>query len=365
MVWNVSYWANVGKRILYLFAILIGLYLSFKLAIFYMPFLIAFIISLMMEPAIRYLMKKTNLTRKLSSIIIFIITFGIIIGGLAWGIGTLISESTNLLQGMNKYFEKAYIQIQELIASFNFDKIQLSDELLKIIQESAGDILYKISIWTTGVLNNLISVITSLPTIMIYLVITILSLYFICTDKIYMLDMLEHHMPRIWVRKIGIHLKEITTTLGGYLKAELTLILVSFVISLIGLYVFMFAGLNIHYPLLIALGIGFVDALPILGSGSVMVPWAIISALDGDLTLGISILVLWIIMSVVRQFLEPKLVSNKIGIHPIFTLIAMYTGFKTIGVMGMLLGPIILIIFKNIFGTLIEQGIIKTIFDRN
>ena len=343
MVWNVSYWANVGKRILYVFAILIGLYLSFKLAVFYIPFLIAFIISLMMEPAIRFLMKKTNLTRKISSIIIFIITFGIIIGGLAWGIATLISESTNLLQGINNYFEKAYIQIQE----------------------SAGDILYKVSIWTTSVLNNLINVITSLPTIMIYLVITILSLYFICTDKIYMLDMLEHHMPRIWVRKIGIHLKEITTTLGGYLKAELTLILVSFVISLIGLYVFMFAGLNIHYPLLIALGIGFVDALPILGSGSVMVPWAIIAALDGDLTLGISVLVLWIIMSVVRQFLEPKLVSNKIGIHPIFTLIAMYTGFKTIGVMGMLLGPIILIIFKNIFGTLIEQGIIKTIFDRN
>lgn len=364
MVWNVSYWANVGKRIIYVFAILISLYLSFKLAIFYMPFLIAFIISLMMEPAIRYLMRKTNLTRKISSIIIFIITFGIIIGALVWGIATLISESTNLLQGINNYFEKAYIQIQELIGSFNLDKIQFSEELLKIVQDSAGEILYKISTWITALLNNIINVITSLPTIVIYLVITILSLYFICTDKIYMLDIAEHHMPRLWVKKIGIHLKEITTTLGGYLKAELTLILVSFVISLIGLYIFMFAGLNINYPLLIALGIAFVDALPILGSGSVMVPWAAISALDGDLTLGISILVLWIIMSIVRQFLEPKLVSNKIGIHPIFTLVAMYTGFKIIGVMGMLLGPIILIIFKNIFGTLIEQGIIKTIFDR-
>ena len=70
-------------------------------------------------------------------------------------------------------------------------------------------------------------------------------------------------------------------------------------------------------------------------------------------------------MSVVRQFLEPRLVSKNIGVHPIFTLIAMYTGFKFIGVMGLLLGPIALIIFKNIFASLIDQGVMKTIFDKN
>ena len=74
-----------------------------------------------------------------------------------------------------------------------------------------------------------------------------------------------------------------------------------------------------------------------------------ISALNGDLKLGIAIIILWVIMSVVRQFLEPKIVSGKIGIHPIFTLIAMYTGFKIVGVMGMLVGPIVLIIVKSIF----------------
>ena len=79
-----------------------------------------------------------------------------------------------------------------------------------------------------------------------------------------------------------------------------------------------------------------------------MVPWAIISALNGDIKLGIAVIVLWIIMSVVRQFLEPKIVSGRIGIHPIFTLIAMYTGFKVIGVMGMIVGPIALIIIKSI-----------------
>ena len=95
-----------------------------------------------------------------------------------------------------------------------------------------------------------------------------------------------------------------------------------------------------------------------------MIPWAIICALNGDINLGIAIIILLIIMSVVRQILEPKLVSKNIGVHPIFTLIAMYTGFKIIGVMGMLIGPIVLIIFKNIFANLIDKGVFKTIFDK-
>lgn len=207
--------------------------------------------------------------------------------------------------------------------------------------------------------------ITSIPTIAIYFVVTIMALYLICVDKVYILDQIEHHFPKRWVFKVGKHIKDLTQTLGGYLKAEATLILVSFIISLVGLYILKFAKFNIEFPLLMALFIGFVDALPILGSGTVMIPWAIISGLNGDLKLGIALIILLIIMSTVRQFLEPKLVSKHIGTHPIFTLIAMYTGFKFIGILGMLIGPIILIIIKNVFATLIDEGVVKSIFDRN
>ena len=92
-----------------------------------------------------------------------------------------------------------------------------------------------------------------------------------------------------------------------------------------------------------------------------MVPWAIISALNGELSLGIALIVIFAIILIVRQLVEPKVVSGQIGIHPIFTLIAMYTGFKTIGVLGLFIGPIILIILKNIFSVSIENGIIKSL----
>ena len=352
MIVNIPYWTRVAKNILYVVLLIIGLYLALKLSIFYMPFLIAFIISLMIEPLIKYIMKKTKLTRRTSSIIIFIIVSIILLGILAWIIITLFSESSSLLQGLNDYFDKASVQVRELIQRLNFDKIKLPDEVLNIVQESSGDFLQTVSNWIRNALNGLINIVTKIPEIAI------------CVDKIYILDQIEYHLPKVWVKRLSNHLKDLIQTLGGYLKAEATLILVSFIISLIGLYILSFLNFNIQYPLLMALFIGFVDALPILGSGTVMVPWAIISGLNGDLSLGIAILVLFIIMSIVRQFLEPKLVSKNIGVHPIFTLIAMYTGFKITGVIGLLLGPIVLIIIKNIFANLIDKGVFKTIFDK-
>lgn len=364
MIIDMSYWTRVLKRIGYLIFTIIALYLAFKLSIFYMPFLIAFIISLLIEPIIKKIMKKTKLTRKTSSIIIFVIVLAIILGALIWGITTLFSEASNLLQGLNEYFDKAYIQFQKIINSFDLDNLKMPNEILKIIQNSTEGVLNNASNWVRDALNGLINIATSIPTISIYFVITVMALYFICVDKIYILDQLEHHLPQLWVKRLGKHVRELTTTLGGYLKAEATLVLVSFAISLVGLYILKFSGFKIDFPLLMAIFIGFVDALPILGSGTVMVPWAIICGLNGDLNLGIAIIVLLIIMSIVRQFLEPRLVSKNIGVHPIFTLIAMYTGFKFIGIIGMLIGPIILIIIKNIFATLIDQGIVKTLLDK-
>lgn len=359
---DLNYICKILRKIINIVLIILGIYLGIKLAIFYMPFLIAFVISLIIEPAIRFFMNKTKLNRKTSSIIIFVIVFAIIIGAVTWGIISLISESTNLLQMLNLYINKAYTRVQESISKLSIEKLSVSKDIVNMFQNTSQEILVKLSNWMTQFLTNLIEIITSIPAIAIYVVITIMSLYFMCTDKIYMLDLLEHHMPQKWVQKLGKHIREITFCLGGYLKAEATLILISFIISVIGLYLLKIIGMDIKYPLLIALAIGFVDALPILGSGTVMVPWAIISALNGELKLGISIIVLWIIMSVVRQFLEPKIVSGKIGIHPIFTLIAMYTGFKLIGVMGMLVGPIVLIILKSIFAKEIDEGFYNRFF---
>ena len=185
---DLNYIYKVIRRVLNIILIIIGIYIGTKMAVFYMPFIIAFIISLMLEHAIKYLMKKTNLTRKMSSIIIFVIVFSIIIGAVTWGIVSLISESTNLLQTLNLYIDRAYTQIQETIGKMNISKLSISSNVSSLVQNASKEILFKISSWLTEFLTKLIDGITSIPTIAIYAVITILSLYFICTDRIYILD---------------------------------------------------------------------------------------------------------------------------------------------------------------------------------
>lgn len=283
MVIDMGYWTKVSKRILILALTIIGLYLAFKLAIFYMPFLIAFIISLLIEPIIKFVNRKTKLTRKTSAIIVLIIVCALLIGLLAWGITSLISETSNLLQGLNDYIEKSYVQVQNIINNIDFTKIKIPQEVAKVVENSAWDLIGTISNWIKNGLTSLMNILTQIPTIVIYVSICLIAIYFICADKLYMLDQLEHHLPKEWAKRIGHHIRELISSLGNYLKAEVTLIIISFVISLIGLYIFKFMGLNIKYPLLAALAIGFVDALPILGSGTAMIPWSIISAINGDI----------------------------------------------------------------------------------
>ncbi len=365
MVIDMGYFTKVLRKILILIITLVSIFLLFKLALFYVPFLIGFIISLLIEPIIKMISRKTKLTRRTSAIIVLLCIFTILITLIVWGSVSLISESADLLQSLNIYIEKIYNQIQKYINSIEFDKLEIPRQVISIIETSANNFLDFVTKWVSGFLTSILQGITSLPVVGIYIVITILSTYFICADRLFILDQFEHHFPKIWVRKFGIHLKKLISTLGSYLKAEATLILISFIEVLIGLCIFKWIGLNVEYPLLAALGIGFVDALPILGSGTVMIPWAIISAVNGDLKLGIAIFILYVIILVVHQLLEPKIVSNNLGIHPIFTLIAMYTGFKISGIIGLFIGPIVLIILQNVFETMIDNGIVKTILERN
>ena len=121
MIIDMNYWSKVFRRVIIFVLTILGIYLTFKLAMFYIPFLIAFIISLLIEPLIKFVKKKTKLTRKTSAIIVMLIVFSLIIGLLVWGITSLITEASDLLQGLNGYFDTAYEKIQEITNNFDFE----------------------------------------------------------------------------------------------------------------------------------------------------------------------------------------------------------------------------------------------------
>jgi predicted PurR-regulated permease PerM len=264
MIVDVGYWTRILKNILVLIVSIILIFLVLKLAIFYMPFLIGFVISLFVEPLIKLVVKKTKLERKKGAIIILAIIFIILLGLLTWGVVTLLTESSNLLQSLNKYIQLIYSKINEYMKIIKDENSKIPVEIVTIIEKSTDKVIVFITNYVSTFLSKVTQTISALPTIGIYTFITLLATYFICTDKLYIIDTLEHQLPKRWAKKIGIHLREIIKSLGGYLKAEAILIIISFFIVLIGLYILKFLNFNVPYPFLTALGIGFVDALPIL-----------------------------------------------------------------------------------------------------
>ena len=182
--------------------------------------------------------EKTKLTRKTSAIIVMLCIFTILISLIVFASITLITEASNLLQSLNVYIEKMYNQIQKYIGSMEFDKIEIPNQVISLIQTSTNNLLDFASRWISNFLTSILQGITSLPIIGIYIVITILSTYFICADKMFILDQLEHHFPSIWLKKFRSKMKKIISSLGSYLKAEVTLVGITFLEVLVRIIYF-------------------------------------------------------------------------------------------------------------------------------
>ena len=335
------------KKSLYAIILVAAVFLVLKMAYFFMPFFIALVIASIIEPFVKFICKKTTLVRKYSAIIALVIVFSILIGIITVSAILITSEITNLLSDFPKFGNDIFKSVENVSRFLKLEDVNVSDDVKQFVINTTNEVLGKGLGYLKGFLINFLNLITRIPSFIVYFIITILATYFITTDRILLLDDIEQRIPKKWIRNANNNFQSVISVLGKFLKAELTLVCISFVIVLIGLYVFEFLGMNVKSPFLIALGIGFVDLLPILGSGTVMLPWGIALIILGDVTLGVSVLGLLFLITVVRQVLEPKIVSNNLGIHPLYTLIAMYLGFKISGVLGLLFGPIILIIIIN------------------
>lgn len=165
MVVDIGYWSKVTKRLFLLLLSILGFYLLVKFGIFYMPFIIAFLIAMLVEPIIKYIHRKTRLTRKSIAIIVLIIVFAILIGLITWGIITIISESYNFLSGINDYSSTIYDRFQMIVGKLNLDKIKIPEQIMEIIQDSTQSIIGDSSKILSNLLNSILKTISSLPTI--------------------------------------------------------------------------------------------------------------------------------------------------------------------------------------------------------
>lgn len=359
---NKYYLSLILKIIIVLLAFL-GIFLSYKLAIFYMPFLIAIIISTLIEPIIKFLTKKTKLKRRTAitiTLIVLVTIISLIISLLA---GKLVSEGKSLLSNLNGYIEPLYDGAMNIINEIKNGNIQIPQEIIELVQNSLKGSIDTIQNFAISIVNKIINAITSIPTMLTYIFITVLAIIFICFDRQYIIDKFNKHVPKKWIEKFKEIIETTCSIAWNYIKAEAKLSGICFILILVGLTIFDICGLNVEYTILISVLTGFVDLLPLFGAGAVLIPWAIYLSFTGNIPLAIAVAILWIIWAVVKQLLEPKMVSHQMGMNPIFTLFGMYTGFRIFGVLGLMLGPIILLVIKNVFKGLLEKGIIKSFLE--
>ena len=183
-----------------------------------------------------------------------------------------------------------------------------------------------------------------LPNVFVVLIISIIATYFISKDKGAVFSSILQIVPEDWQKKAKAMKTEIAQATVGFIRAQLILMFISTVIAYIGLTI-----LGIRYAILLALIIGLVDFVPSVGPGIIFFPWALYSVFVLKQTgMAVVFVIIYILILVVRQSLQPKLVGEGTGIHPLLALASIYLGIKLFGVVGMFIGPFVAIILKAI-----------------
>lgn len=342
---------------------LLLLFFICKFALFFAPFLIAGIIAMIIEPVIKFFMNKLKMSRWLSSAIVITLTILILGGLLIWGgselVGELIKLSGNIAPAITAATE--FVDNFSDIVAERF--VDVPPQVINTLETSVVDFIGKLGTVVGNAATGVLKMLLSLPNIFINVIITILALVFFTKDRIYVIDMLEHHMPKTWIKRVKVVTSEIGDSVGGYIKVYLKIMVITFAEVFLAFNIYNWIGFNVQYPFALALVTAIIDILPILGVGTVLIPWAIWNLCIGNWQFAIALAVTYIIILVIRQILEPKLVSNQFGIHPIVTLMAMYAGYRTLGALGLILGPIILMALKCIFAKQLDRGLFKDLFD--
>ncbi len=358
-----KYYKKIGIKLLVVIFCIVALFLAYKLAMFYLPFIIAILVSMSIEPIVNFFMQKCKMKRKMACIISLVLVFSIIGTLLTLGITKLISECKNLIENSNDYFVGLYNYSMDFLNEVQEGRTIIPHQMVDLAKESTGGIIEALKNGAINIGKYMITKATSIPTIITYVVITILAIIFTCLDRKYVTNQIKNQVPKKWVEKVKEIYNEMCKVTWNYIKAEAKLSFICFILVLVGLIITDLVGLDIKYPILMATIIGFVDLLPLFGAGTVMIPWAVYLAFIGNIPLAIVVASIWGVWAILKQFIEPKMVSKQMGMHPIFTLIGMYTGFRLAGVLGLMIGPIILLILSNIFEELLKKGILKSFFE--
>ena len=343
------------------------------------PIIFAFFVATVLQRPKNFILKKTPLKKGLASTLC-VISLLVVAGIVASLVGMRV---INEIKGFVDYIA---LQIQNIDAFVNtledsvmgivgnlpefisgtltesvgafFTQIRqaLAGDETTLTQDIAGSLGGAFSLsWITTPLSGVITTAKQVPSILIAIGVTIVACCFITADYQMIIDFVKYQFPKEKRKDLSRAKTLLKNSLGKMAKAYLSIMVITFLEVSLGLTALKLLGVfNSRYIVIIAIVTSIVDIIPVLGTGTILLPWLAYSFIVGNYAMGIGLLIMYIVISVIRQIIEPKFVAGQLGLPPFLTLTALYLGLKIFGVLGMIIIPVIIVMLK----LLNDEGII-------
>lgn len=346
MLTRLEIWYDkIGKKLVYTGFFLLVVYVFVKYLLGMMaPFIIAWGLASLLNPVVTWLKKWAKVSRGLGTLFSMLTVLSSLFAVIGVILKQLWSQAVAFIADFPLYKE-------QIVASLPMIEEQLDhlqefiplpqtfstlDNVITEILNSIGKFFQTIIPWAYDVVSGV-------PNVIIFIVVMLIATFFMTKDHTEIKVFVKAQMPvgideRIMTLKNGLF-----HALGGYVKTQLIMMSVIFCICLTGLFI-----IKVPYMLLISVMIAIFDALPVFGSGAILIPWAIYSMIIGEYGAGAGLLSIYATIFLTRQMLEPKILSGQIGVYALVTVMAMYMGYKTLGVAGLIIGPVSAVIIKTL-----------------
>ncbi len=307
-----------------------------KLLRFFMPFVVGWVIACIANPLVRFLESRVKLVRRHSSALIVIVVLAAIIGLGYLLVSRLIILAMELAQDLPSIYETVAAEADQLLQSLDGRLSFLPDTLQEVWREFTGDVGRSASVLVQQIASPTVSiagsVAKSVPSILVNTVVMILSSYFFIAEQEKIVAFWKRYLPQDGSRYWNHVKSETRRLISGYFLAQFRIMFIVALLLLVG-----FLVLGIRYAVPLAIGVAFLDFLPVFGTGTVLIPWAICELLTGKYALAVGLVLLYGLTQVVRQMIQPKIVGDSMGLPPLATLFFLFLGFRLHGISGMIL----------------------------
>ena len=324
-----------------------------------MPFVLALVLTWILNPAIVKVQRRLGASRKALSLVMLILIFTVAGGLLAALVYSVVSEVASLVMNWPAIWSG---NLQPAITDLEGFLSGLFAGLPQQVNQTATDGLERLVAWLNEMIPELLSragsaagsFAFSIPSFVVALVIFVMATYFIASDYPRLRLMVTDRLSPGVRDFFGSVKRTAVAAFGGYVKAQLILSVVVFFILLAG-----FVVIRQPYSVLLAFLLAVLDFIPIVGSGTVMVPWAVADLFLGQYRHAVELMVIWGVIALFRRVAEPKVVGDQTGLSPILSLISIYVGMKIAGVAGMILGPVLCMVVINIGRLGVLDGVLS------